>query len=169
MQDGPGPDERVVTADAFRAQLRVLASPVVVVTAAFDSGPCGATIGSFTSVSLDPPTVSFNLTQGTRLHDALASSDHLAVHLLAANQSEVADRFARPDLAAYAKFSPFAYRTAAHGVPVLEGSLGVLLCQVAHRLPVGDHLVVLATVREIEEGRAGAPLLYHQRAYHTVG
>lgn len=72
-------------------------------------GPRGATIGSFTSVALSPPLVSFNVTQGTRFHDALADGAHVAIHLLASDQAAVASHVAIPDLDGEAQLAPFVH------------------------------------------------------------
>ena len=61
-------------------------------------GPRGATIGSFASASLAPPLVTFNVTHGTRFHEALQTAPSFAVHLLAEDQAPLASRFAAPDL-----------------------------------------------------------------------
>ena len=105
----------------------------------------GATIGSFASVSLDPPLVSFNVTHGTQLHAALDASDGFTVHLLADDQGDVATHFARPDLTAAEQAAgrrPDAGCAPGAGVR-LGGSLGTLACtrRGAHpgRRPLGRH------------------------------
>src|SRR5687768_8762445 len=117
--------------EALRKAMRRVASPVVVVTAEpRGGGPRGATIGSFTSVALDPPLVSFNVTHGTRLHATLSAADRFAVHLLAFDQAAAAAHFADPDLEGERQFEPFStVRAGAGAPPVMEGTLGVILCR----------------------------------------
>ena len=153
------PDAIAPTGDALRAMLRALASPVVVVTVSGPAGTRGATIGSFASVSLDPPLVSFNVTHGTQLHAALDDADAFAVHLLAADQADVATHFARPDLDAEAQTA---------GAD-LGGTLGTILCAVSARITAGDHTVVIGEVTDLVPGRDAAPLLYFQQSYRGVG
>ncbi len=153
------PDAIAPTGDALREMLRALASPVVVVTVSSGGETRGATIGSFASVSLDPPLVSFNVTHGTQLHAALGTADAFTVHLLAADQAGVATHFARPDLDAEAQTA---------GAD-LGGTLGTIVCTVAARIPAGDHTVVIGEMTDLVPGRDAAPLLYYQQSYRGVG
>ena len=153
--------------EALRLALREWPSPVVVVTTRAASGPRGATIGSFTSVSLDPPLVSFNVTHGTALHAALAEGAGWAVHLLAEGQAGVAEHFARPDLSGAEQLAPFAH--VAGDPPLLRGALAVLLCAPHARFEAGDHTVVVGAVEGVVEGAGSAPLLYHRQAYRGLG
>ncbi len=153
------PDAVAPTGDALREMLRALASPVVVVTVSAAGETRGATIGSFASVSLDPPLVSFNVTHGTQLHAALKTSDAFSVHLLAADQADMAAHFARPDLDAHAQMA---------GAD-LDGTLGTIACTVEVCIPAGDHTVVIGEVTDLVPGRDAAPLLYYQQSYRGVG
>ncbi|MFO8232719.1 MAG: flavin reductase family protein, partial [Longimonas sp.] len=69
-------------APPLRTTLRRLPSPVVVVTTYAEGKPWGITIGSFTSVSLDPPLVSFNVDRKAQSHKALHEAGRCAIHLL---------------------------------------------------------------------------------------
>ena len=163
------PDHVAATGDALRETLRHVASPVVVVTMQTDDGPRGATIGSFASVSLDPPLVSFNVTHDTRLHDALDATDELAIHLLTADQADVATQFAIPDLPGADQLAPFPHTRSADRPPLLDDVQATLLSSVSARFDAGDHTLVLAAVREIRPGRAAEPLLYFDRSYRGIG
>ena len=155
------------TGEALRHALRDLPSPVAVVTT--DPGePRGATIGSFASVSLDPPLVSFNVTHGTALHRALDEGYPWAVHLLAADQALVAEHFARPDLEGEAQLAPFAH-VRGDGPPLLRGALAVLECEPHARFEAGDHTVFVGAVVGVIEGAGAEPLLYYRQSYRGVG
>lgn len=176
MSDPAPTDQATACADALpatgerlRATLRAVASPVVVVTLATPDGPLGATIGSFTSVSLAPPLVSFNVTHGTRLHHAATDGAAVAIHLLTAGQAGVAARFAIPDLDGEAQLAPFPHRRRAGLPPVLAGTLGVLHGHIRTRVDVGDHTLVVVRVDRLVPGQEGEPLLYYQQSYRGVG
>ena len=171
------PDHVAATGEALRETLRHVASPVVVVTLRASDGPRGATIGSFASVSLDPPLVSFNVTHDTRLHDALGATDELAIHLLAADQADMAAHFAIPDLTGADQLAPFPHTRPEDGPPLLDAVQATLLSSVSARVEAGDHTLVIAAVREIRPGRAAEPLLYYateasapaSKACHELG
>ena len=163
------PDAVEATGAALRAMLQTMASPVVVVTVTLAGETRGATIGSFASVSLDPPLVSFNVTHGTQLHAALDASDGFTVHLLADDQGDVATHFARPDLTA-AEQAAGARLATVPGLAVrLDGTLGTLACTVDARIRAGDHSVMIGRVDALVAGRDAGPLLYYRRTYRGVG
>lgn len=163
------PEHVVATGEALREALRAVPSPIVVVTVWTNEGPRGATIGSFASVSLDPPLVSFNVTHGTRLHDALAETDALAVHFLAADQAEIATHFAIPDLDGTRQLEPFDHQVDDGHPPLLENVLSTLLCTTRARVEAGDHTVLIAAVDTIRPGREAQPLLYYEQSYRGIG
>jgi len=176
-RSAPAPLDAVVALDgvipadgaALRALMRRMASPVVVVTAETVEGPRGATIGSFTSVSLDPPLISFNVTRDSRLHRTLLDANGYAVHLLAADQAALAAHFALPNLAGEAQFAPYPHHRVDGLPPLLSGTLGILLCTPYARLSAGDHSVFVGEVERVLPGREDAPLLYLAQAYRGVG
>lgn len=90
---GPRSD---VAAD-LRALMRNLAQPVVVVTGRDQQGrPRGMTISSFTSVSLAPALVLFCPSRRSGTWRAIAPIGRFAINVLAADQADVAARFAQP-------------------------------------------------------------------------
>ncbi|ACU75345.1 flavin reductase domain protein FMN-binding [Catenulispora acidiphila DSM 44928] len=148
---------------AFRAAMSRWASGVAVVTTRDAAGRChGFTATSFTSVSLDPPMVLVCLDRAASCAEAFAVATTYAVHILHGGQEELARRFARKG---GDKFADLPVRV--FGTPVLPDSLAVLECRVADRFAAGDHTVLLGLVRRAESF-AGAPLLYHDRAFADV-
>ncbi|WDZ83553.1 flavin reductase family protein [Micromonospora cathayae] len=148
--------------DALRALLRHQASTVTVVTAP-GPPPVGFTATSFTSVSLDPPIVSFCLRLGSSSWPTVARARHVAVHLLAHHQRDLARTFATSGLDRFA--APTGWRTGPEGVPILDDTLAWLVCRVVDRVAVGDHAIVLAEPELLRHADVGSPLLYHRGRY----
>lgn len=173
VHDPPLPHEQCPAGERLRAVMRHVASPVTVVTAASGEEHRGATIGSFTSVSLAPPLVSFNVTHGSGLHAALQVADRFAVHMLQDDQAAVAEHFAMPDVPPDRQFAGVRLRAPlAPGQPaILERAGAVLHCRLRERVPAGDHDIVLGEVEAVEADPAsgGRPLLYFGRSYRAVG
>ena len=163
------PEAIAATGAALRSILREVASPVVVVTTQTADGPRGATIGSFTSVSLDPPLVSVNVTHETQLHAALVTAGTWAVHLLSAAQAALAEHFATPDLDGTAQLAPFPHVAPDDGPPLLRDTLGVLRCRPHARFEAGDHTVFVGEVVDLIEGAGSHPLLYYRQSYRGIG
>lgn len=150
--------------------MRHVASPVTVVTTPGGGAPRGATIGSFTSVSLAPPLVAFNVIRGTAFHAALLRDNVFAVHVLAEDQAGLAERFAQPDVPSEALFEGLALRPEAAPLPVLAEVPAVLRARLWAVYDGGDHDVVVGEVDRVwEEGPARRPLLYYARGYHALG
>ena len=148
--------------DLFRQLLRRHAAGVVVITAPGPAGPAGFTATSFTSVSLHPPLVSFCLDRRSSSWPTVEAAGHVGVHVLADAQEHVARQFATSGIDRFA--APTSWRPGPHDVPVLDGTLAVLVCRVVERVPAGDHAIVLAEP-VVGEHQEGLPLLYHMGRY----
>ena len=67
---------------------------VTVITAGAPDGPVGLAVGSFASVSLDPPMVGFFPDRGSSSWPKIEASGHFCVNVLAEAQEDVCRRFA---------------------------------------------------------------------------
>ncbi|CAL9645920.1 putative flavin reductase [Streptomyces sp. enrichment culture] len=144
----------------LRSVFRRHAAGVAVITACGDAGPVGFTATSLTSVSAEPPLVSFGVGTGSSSWPVIAEAGHVGVHILGEHQQDLAATFARSGAD---RFGPAtAWRTGPEGVPVLDGVLAWLVCRVAARVPAGDHRIVLAEVLLGDPTGDGRPLVYHQ-------
>ncbi|GAA1669813.1 flavin reductase family protein [Nonomuraea sp. NPDC048882] len=152
--------DRAVEAEHFRRALAVHASGVVVITAQNDGVPVGLTATSFSSVSLEPPLVSFYVDQSSSTWPWLRTADHFAVNILASDQAEVASRFARKNIDRFAP--PTRWRPGPLGAPLLQDVSAHLVCLPYETAEVGDHILVVGLVAEVTTHNPGRPLLYHQ-------
>lgn len=159
---------RSVEVDAFRRVMRRVPSPVTVVTSSVDGDRYGMTAGSFTSVSLEPPLVSFNVTRNSGMYGVIGRADRCAVHFLREEQVDLAHWFARSDLTGEAQFEEVAHREI-DGLPLLEGTLGILEADIEAEHPAGDTALFVARVERIRELDLGGPLLYFSSSYRSIG
>lgn len=144
--------------------LRFHAAGVVVVTARAAAGPVGFTATSFTSVSLEPPLVSFYLALDSRTLPGLREADGFAVHVLGADQVDLAARFASREGDRFAP--PSHWYPGPDGVPLLEGVPAVLVCRSHEARRIGDHLLTVGEVVDARcDGKEVLPLVYHRRSY----
>ena len=168
--DGAHADEGGVDGEMLRAVMRRVASPVTVVTAAANGEARGATIGSFTSVSLDPPLVSFNVQKESSFYATLSEAEAFAIHLLTDAQAELAHHFALPDLTSEAQFRDVPHVQIEPGQPpILRDSFGILYCQRYAVHEAGDHALFIGRVERVVEAEGTGPLLYYARSYRGVG
>jgi flavin reductase (DIM6/NTAB) family NADH-FMN oxidoreductase RutF len=150
----------IVDAARFRHALGRHAAGVVVVTG---PGPVGLTATSLTSVSLDPPLVSFCVARDSRTWPDLRQAEFFAVNVLAGDQAAVAARFADRGIDRFG--SPTRWRPGPYEVPILRGVAAHLLCEPYDTIALGDHWLVVGLVIGSELGQSGEPLLYHHGRY----
>ncbi|MEU6403391.1 flavin reductase family protein [Streptomyces sp. NPDC046985] len=157
---------RPASPDLLRSVFRRHAAGVAVVTARGEAGPVGFTATSLTSVSAEPPLISFGVGAGSSSWPTISHAEHIGVHILGEHQAELAALFARSGADRFA--APTSWREGPEGVPVLDGVLAWLVCRVAARVPAGDHRIVIAEVTLGESAGAGRPLLYHQGRFNGL-
>ena len=117
---------RSIDSGWFRTVLGQYPTGVCVVTAVHpEAGPAGMVIGSFTSVSLDPPMVAFFPDKSSTSWPKVERAGSFCVNILGADQESVCRRFAAKG---GNKFSGQAYRPAGTGSPILEGCVAWIDC-----------------------------------------
>lgn len=146
----------------FRNALGSFATGVTIATTKDGEGnPVGVTASSFNSVSLDPPLVLWSLAKSSLSRAAFCESGHFAVHVLAASQEELSNRFAR---SGEDKFSDVDWREGELGSPVFEQHAALFQCRTRHQYEGGDHIILVGEVIDFE-AREEAPLLFHGGSY----
>ena len=148
----------------FRQALGHFASGVTVVTTAHDGHLYGMTVSSFASLSLRPPLILICVESALTTRTAISESGQFAVNILEKRQEHLSRRFATRD---NDKFVGVAWHSSRFGLPVLEGALAVIECQLRDTFPGGDHTIFVSEVLDAEIGQ-GSPLLYYRRGYHEL-
>lgn len=149
--------------------MRRVPSPVTVVTAAGMGEVRGITAGSFTSVSLDPPLISFLVACEARMHDVIADAAGYAVHVLSSEQARLATIFAEPDRTGPEQFTGVSYELDANGIPILTDALVVFHSTPFAMHPAGDHSLFIGRVRGVTLGASDSPLVYWDGSYYRLG
>jgi flavin reductase (DIM6/NTAB) family NADH-FMN oxidoreductase RutF len=138
---------------------------VTVVTAAPEGEPQGMTVGSFFSVSLDPPLVGLCADKSSVSWPRIAVAKRFAVNFLAADQADVSNRFASRE---GDKFADIDWRPApVTGSPLLAGCIGWVDCVTEQTVESGDHWIVVGRVVGIEVERETDPLVFFRGGYGT--
>lgn len=147
----------------FRRVLGHYPTGVSVVTAVEgDDGATGMVVGSFTSVSLDPPLVAFFPAKNSQSWPRIERAGKFCVNILASDQQALCRQFSAkgPD-----KFMGVAHRVSANGSPILDGVVAWIDCQLEAVHEAGDHYIVLGRVIALEVETPGKPLLFFQGGY----
>ena len=134
-----------VPSETFRRVLSTFPTGVVIIAAVGSDGrPVGMTVGSFTSVSLDPPLVGFLPAKASTSFQAIRESGKFCVNVLAADQVEACRRFATRGAE---KFKDVATPRPS-GAPLLDGAIAYIDCAFESVIEAGDHYIVVARVSE---------------------
>jgi flavin reductase (DIM6/NTAB) family NADH-FMN oxidoreductase RutF/DNA-binding IclR family transcriptional regulator len=128
-----------------------------------DAGqPAGMAIGSFVSVSLDPPLIAFYPTRDSRSFARMRTAKSFCVNVIAAHQEGLCRTFAGN---AQDKFADVDWEPTASGAPRLRGVAAWIDCDFESITTAGDHLHVLGRVRDLDAADAALPLVFFQGGY----
>lgn len=155
--------EASFTHDDFRRALGHYPTGVAVVTAVgVDGTPVAMVVGTFTSVSLDPPLVGFLADSNGNSWQSIKAAGHFCVSVLGAGHEHVCRAFATKDPERFA----YAGALTESGCPRLEDAALWVDCTIEDVVTAGDHDFVLGRVRELAVGEsAGLPLLFLRGGY----
>ncbi len=158
-----------LTAPEFRKALGQFATGLTVVTAEREPGLVhGMTANSFTSVSLDPLLILICVDQRAKMLSLLHKKKRFGISVLKQGQEAISEYFAKGEQSAEAEQRlSIRYRWTPGGVPVLEGTLLHLTCNVIASHVAGDHTIF---VGEVEDAAIhdGEPLLYFRGEYRNI-
>src|SRR3954465_5481145 len=147
----------------FRQVLGHFPTGVAVVTGIDTEGnPAGMAVGSFTSVSLDPPLVAFMPDKSSSSWPRFSDSGSFCVNILGAEQESVCRAFA---MRGGDKFAELSWRPAGSGSPILDGVLAWIDCDIDVVHEAGDHYIVIGLVREPDIGTPAPPLVWFPGGY----
>jgi 3-hydroxy-9,10-secoandrosta-1,3,5(10)-triene-9,17-dione monooxygenase reductase component len=147
----------------FRQVLGHFPTGVTVITATTDAGPVGLAVGSFFSVSLDPPLVAFCAGKSSTSYPKIAEAGHYCVNVLADEQEDICRVFASKG---EDKFATIGWRPSpATGAPVINDVLAWIDCDIHAVHEAGDHYIVIGRVHELEVGHEGGPLVFFRGGY----
>ncbi|MCR5857637.1 flavin reductase family protein [Mesorhizobium sp. J428] len=124
---------------ALRSAFGKFATGLTVVTAASDDGPVGITANSFYPVSLDPPLVLWSIARCSRRFRAFADARFQTIHILGSDQVDLGRRFFHDGR----DFSGLDTSAGIGDVPLIDGALARLECEIVRRVDCGDHLVLI--------------------------
>lgn len=151
----------------FRRVLGHFPTGVTVVTALGDDGPAGVAIGSFASISLDPPLVGFFLGTESTSGAVIESAGAFCVNILAAGQLELCGVMASKSPT---KFDGVDWDPApASGAPILAGCVGYIDCVVDRVIELGDHNLIVGAVRALDAFDVASPMVFHTGRYGGFG
>jgi 3-hydroxy-9,10-secoandrosta-1,3,5(10)-triene-9,17-dione monooxygenase reductase component len=147
----------------FRQVLGSYPTGVCAITALDKEGkPAGMVVGTFTSVSLDPPLVGFLPDKKSSSWPVIEAAGHFCVNILGSDQQHVCRQVAAKGAD---KFSGLEVEISEHNLPVIVGSIARIECSIHSVTEAGDHWFVLGNVLSLETTRDDDPMLFHRGRY----
>jgi flavin reductase (DIM6/NTAB) family NADH-FMN oxidoreductase RutF len=147
---------------AFRRVLSRFPSGLVILTTEVEGKPYGLTCQAFSSVSLEPPLISAFLHVDSGSLWAVGEAKRFVISILADDQIELARIFA---IKGADKFRNVDLVRSPSGLPVINGSLAWLECDLHDQFDAGDHKGVLGRVVAMGHERDIKPLVYWRGGY----
>jgi len=146
----------------YRQVLGHFPTGVTVITAMADGQPFGMAVGSFASLSLDPPQILFCAGATSTTWPRIREAGSFCVNILSEDQEDVCRVFASkaPD-----KFAEIGWKHSGTGSPLLEGVMAYIDCQIETVVTSGDHDLVVGAVRDLDVLHEGGPLLFFRGGY----
>ena len=163
----PAPAHTTATPDprSFRDALARFATGVAFVTAAPDGQPAGLIVNSLTSVSLDPPLVSFSPARNSLTWTRMRGAGRFGVNVLGRWHEPFARR-ATP--AGADRFAGLDWDPGRSGVPLLTDALATLECEIVAEHPTGDHWIVVGRVDHLGISPHVDPLIFYAGAFGAL-
>jgi len=150
------------TPASMRDALGRFCTGIAVITASDGIRPYGFTCQSVTSVSLDPPYISFCPARTSKTWPLIREIGALCVNVLAHDQGRLCTQFA---VSAADKFLGVRWRPAANGAPLIEGAVATIEANLEFEHSAGDHTIVVAHVTKLRASDDRLPLLFYRGGY----
>ena len=146
----------------LRKAFGIFPTGVVAVAAEVDGQLTGLAASSFTSVSIDPPLVSFSVARTSKTWPDLRRAARLGVTILADNHGEVCRQLAGP---VEHRFDGIAASASDQGAVTLDEGLAHFDCAIYREVAAGDHIIVLLRLHAVEHPETGSPLIFHRSGF----
>jgi flavin reductase (DIM6/NTAB) family NADH-FMN oxidoreductase RutF len=159
-----------LSADDFKLAFRNHAAGVAVVTADAGDGPVGLTATSVFSVSAEPPLLVFSISDRSSSAPTLQRAETVIVHLLGADQLDLAKLCATSGIDRFADRS--IWDRLVTGEPYFPAAHAWIRGRVINRMEAGASLVIAVHALQAklpDEAGDAAPLVYHNRTWHSLG
>lgn len=138
----------------YRKVFGLLPTGVTAITGTSTEGkPVGFVVGTFQSLSMDPPLVAFSVDKGSSTWPTIRTLETLTANILSTDQLPVCRALSRRGVD---KFQDLEYEKGPNDNPRLPGSTAWLDCTVLYEVVAGDHYIIVATINGMEIGTGDA-------------
>ncbi|HWI50384.1 MAG TPA: flavin reductase family protein [Rummeliibacillus sp.] len=146
----------------FRTAMGKFATGVTVIATEVDGDIHGMTANAFMSVSLQPKLVVISISEKANMLYLIKESGKFSVNILSAEQQELSQLFAGQ----LKEQRKVAFENL-DGVPVIEGAVAQISCEVTNTHVEGDHTLFIGKVTAIEVTDED-PLIFFNGRYRSL-
>jgi flavin reductase (DIM6/NTAB) family NADH-FMN oxidoreductase RutF len=158
------PNSNFSTID-LRNALGSFATGVTIITTLGSNGQkVGMTANSFNSVSLDPALVLWSIGRDTNCFEDFIAADAFAIHVLAHDQMDISNRFAKTGTD---RFAGLETSEGLSGIPLLTHYSSCFQCNIEHQYDGGDHVILVGRVLEFAD-KGHRPLIFYRGSYADI-
>lgn len=158
-----------LTPDEFKAAFRQHPAGIAVITADAGQGPVAMTASSVFSVSAEPPVLVFSISSMSSAAPTLLAADTLVVHMLTAQNLDLAILAATSGVDRFADSS--IWDRLPSGEPYYTGAHAWVRGRVVDQMKIGNSTVVAVHALESSipnDAATAEPLVYHNRTWHSL-
>tara|TARA_B100001964_G_scaffold233286_1_gene290323 strand:+ start:18886 stop:19425 length:540 start_codon:yes stop_codon:yes gene_type:complete len=156
-----------VTPERYRQVLGRFPTGVTLVTGMDGDEPLAIVIGSFVSVSIDPPLVGFFIGSNARTWQRIRKGGSFCVNVLADDQVDMAEAFFARERDPWEGTD---WVPGLSGSPVIPSCVASIDCSMFDLMDAGDHYFVVGEVIDLRDhGTGGSPLVFLGGSYGPVG
>jgi flavin reductase (DIM6/NTAB) family NADH-FMN oxidoreductase RutF len=165
----PATNDAALLRDQYLSAMSRVPLSVAVVVAGTPDERIALTVGTFISVSADPPLVLVSVKASSPLYKAVSQNQRFVINVLSSEQVEHSERFSgrprtgRPYDLAEARWICAPGETQRY----LEGAVAAFDCELVEARCIASHVLLIGRVNEIVSG-AEHPLVYWSRSYGTL-
>jgi flavin reductase (DIM6/NTAB) family NADH-FMN oxidoreductase RutF len=157
--------ESSLDAATLRSAFARFPSGVVAVCGHDGQSPLGVAASSFTSVSLNPPLVSFCVSAESSTWPRMRELPTAGLSVLAAGQGALCRQLASKIVD---RFEGIAWSRGAGSSVFIEDAAAWFDCSIADEVPAGDHTIVVLKVDELAVLEATEPLVFHASRFRAL-
>lgn len=164
-QQDAEPDRSELDAHTLRSAFAAFPSGVVAVAAQVRGRLTGIAASSFTSISIDPPLVSFSVATTSNTWPTLREAGHLGISVLADHHDAICRQLAGP---ADQRFSGLPFRSTGDGAVLLDEAVATFDCTIDQEIEAGDHVIVVLALHRVADRGGGSPLVFHRSGFKKL-
>ena len=148
----------------LRSVLGKFTTGVAIITCFENNTPIGATVNSFSSVSLSPPLVLWSMSNSSNTGNVFKKNRYCTVNILSGYQKDLALKFAK---SSKDKFNGVKYLSNNYKAPHIENCLAYIECSIENDYPGGDHIIFLGKVNKFYSNNS-EPLIFFDGEFRKL-